>query len=126
MKQILLICCLALAGSVFSQSIDHPQQGFSTVSNLKVTAIELTDSNTVLSFIYKGQPGTWILIPGGSCIQPVGTEQKYFATRTEGIPFGKEYWLDQSGSVEYSLFFPAIDPETERIDFREDNDGGSW
>ncbi|HPR32176.1 MAG TPA: TlpA disulfide reductase family protein [Prolixibacteraceae bacterium] len=128
MKQFFLFSILiTLSFSLFSQKvIDYPKCGMNTAPGLKLTKIELYDTVSVLSFRYRGNPGTWILIPGGSCIQPVGSDKRHYITRTEGISFGKSYWLDSTGTVAYQAFFPAIDPETERIDFLEDNEGGSW
>lgn len=128
MKRIpLLIVLWAIAISSFSQKIiENPKHGLTTVSNLKITRIELSDSITTLSFKYSGNPGDRILIPGGSCIQPLGSTERYFLKRLEGIPLNNWYTLDNSSEVSYRIIFPAIDPETERIDFLEANDGGSW
>ncbi|MBN1927461.1 MAG: TlpA family protein disulfide reductase [Prolixibacteraceae bacterium] len=129
MKKIFLLFSLFFTFSftLFSQNIiDNPKCGLNLANGLTLNKIEISDTATVLSFTYRGTPGTWVLIPGGSCIQPVGSEKRHYITRTEGIPFGKQYWLDNSGLVEYKAFFPPIDPKTERIDFLEDNDGGSW
>ncbi|MGF7138041.1 TlpA family protein disulfide reductase [Roseimarinus sediminis] len=126
MKLSLLILILALAGTLCAQKIEKPRTGFSTVSNLRITALELSDSETSLSFEYKAAPGSWIFIPKGSCIQVVGSESKNYVLRAEGIPLDSAYHLDESGRVEYQLFFPAIDKTAARIDFFEDNEGGNW
>ncbi|MFA9388184.1 MAG: TlpA family protein disulfide reductase [Prolixibacteraceae bacterium] len=123
----LFILLLCISSVLFSQKrIENPKHGLTTAPNLKITEIVLADSITSLSFKITGNPGAWILIPGGSCIQAVGSDERYYVKRTEGIPLGKKYTFDNLGEIEYKVIFPAIDRETARIDFLEDNDGGSW
>lgn len=128
MKRFLIISLLiTFTLHVFSQKIiENPKHGLTTASNLKIKSIELSDTATVVTFHIDASPGTWIFIPGGSCLQPVGEEKRYYITGTEGIPFNDQYWIDSTGYREYKTFFPPIDPTTARLDFLEDNDGGSW
>ena len=127
MKRIFLILFFALIATLsFSQVvINNPEYGFTTVSNLEITQIEIGDTSTVLSFYYKGKPKTWISVPAGSFIQEVGNGERKYVKSTEGIPNGK-YWLPESGEVSYKIIFPKIDSAAGLIDFGEDNAGGNW
>ncbi len=118
---------LLLCSTLFSQRvIERPQFGISTTGDLELGKIILSETSTVLSFKTSGSPGQWMSIPKKTYIQEVGSDEKVFIEKTEGIPLGKKYFVPDSGVVHYDLIFPPIDPECLFIDYGEDNDGGNW
>jgi len=111
----------------FSQTvINNPHVGYSTVNYLKITKVVLSDSATTLYCHIDYSPGNWISIPSKTYIQPVGSDEKFYVTGTEGVTFGKRYTIPESGEADYAVVFPAIDPSTRVLDYGEGNDGGNW
>ncbi len=100
-----------------------PDFGMTTANNLEIRKIELTDSFTILTFHVEYQKGDWIYIPKESFIQPVGSQEKLFLIKADGIPVAERY---TEGIADYDLYFPSINPKTEKLDFGEANQGGSW
>ena len=128
MKRILLTTfALILSVLAYSQTVlENPKTGMSTSSNLKIVKIELRDSATVLWFHVNQTPGAWISVPGGSFIQPVGSKEKLYIVSTEGIKMNEQFIMPASGETSYKIFFPKLDASVSKIDFGEDNEGGSW
>lgn len=127
MKKIFfLFAILLFASTVFAQKvIDKPDYGLSNLPG-KLTKIELTDSATIIHFYIKYPTGQWIFIPKESYIQDVNGGEKYFVTKTEGIPMGERYTMPESGEVSYQLYFPKLNSAVNKVDFGEANEGGSW
>lgn len=112
--------------TTFSQkTIDKPDYGMSTLPG-SLTKIELTDSATIIHFYIKYPTGQWISVPKESFIQDVNGGEKYFATKTEGIPLGGKYTMPESGEVNYKVYFPKLNAAVNKVDFGEANEGGSW
>jgi len=121
MKRFLLIMGgLLLSLVIYSQTvIENPEYRSSTAPYVKITAIELTDSTTVLHFHVDNTPGWWISIPADTYIKPSHSNEKLMLMRTVGIPIGEHYYSPESGEINYTLVFPGIDKTIERIDFGE-------
>lgn len=112
--------------TTFSQkSIDKPDYGLSNLPG-SLTKIELTESATIIHFYIKYPTGQWISVPKESFIQDVNGGEKYFATKTEGIPLGGKYTMPKSGEVNYKIYFPKLNAAVNKVDFGEANEGGSW
>lgn len=125
--------------------IEKPVVGYTTIENVEITKIELTDTSTALFFEVSGRPGLRIVIPSKSHISPVGLNdmdytkiakgskviptaeyKKLYLTRAEGVPLDKSHLLPSTGIINYVLFFPAIDKKTKRLDFGEQSSWGRW
>jgi len=128
MKRILLtIYALILSVFAYSQTVlENPKTGMSTAFNVKIEKIELRDTATVLWFHVNQTPGAWISVPGGSFIQTLGSKEKLYIVSTEGIKMNEQFIMPSSGETNYKLFFPKLDASASKIDFGEDNEGGSW
>ena len=128
MKRILFTTfVLILSVFAYSQTIlENPKVGMSTATNVRIVKIELRDSATVLWFHVNQTPGAWISVPGGSFIQPVGSKEKLYIVSTEGIKMNEQFIMPASGETSYKLFFPKLDASVGKIDFGQDNEGGSW
>lgn len=128
MKNLLLFSLVLFLSTVaYSQTvIENPKTGMSTSSYLKLEKVEISDSATILYFHIQFRPNNWISIPKQTYIQPIGSEEKLFATGTIDIPLGEKYTIPESGEKSYAVIFPKIDPTTKKIDYGEGNDGGTW
>lgn len=128
MKNILLLnFALILTLLVNAQTVvEQPRTGISTVFNLKIEKIILSDSATVFLFHTKAAPGDRISIPNKTYILPVGSKDTLFIKSSEGIPLNKQYTMPSSGEVSYQLIFPKVDSSVRLIDYGEANDGGTW
>lgn len=125
-KNVTFFLFVLLSTTIFAQKVvESPEYGFSTLPG-DITKIELLDTTTVLHFHIKSTPGSWISIPKKSYIQVVGSDDKLFITKAEGIPKAKRYYMPDSGEVKYKLFFPKVNNSINKIDFGEANAGGSW
>ena len=125
-KNLTLFVMLLVSTVIFSQKIiDKPDYGLSNIPG-SITKIELTDSATIIHFYIKYPTGQWIFIPKESYIQDVNGGEKYFVTKTEGIPLGERYIIPASGEVSYQLYFPKLNSNINRVDFGEANEGGNW
>lgn len=98
----------------------------STTGNLKIEKIELRDTTTVVWFRLNASPGSWFSIPQQSFIQPVGAKEKLYVVAAEGIKINASNTMSEAGEISYQLFFPKIDASVSKLDFGEDNEGGSW
>ncbi len=128
MKKSLIAFLLGLVvcTSLFAQKIiENPDYGYSTVPG-EITKMEILEDATILHFHVKYKPGYWISIPKKTFIKSVGSEEKLFITKTEGIPLNKPYFMPESGETNYKLYFPKLNKSINEIDFGEDNDGGTW
>lgn len=125
-KTFFLLLILLATSSIFSQkSIDNPDYGLSTIPG-NLTKIELTPEATIVHFHIKYPSGRWIFIPKESYIQDVNGGDKYFVTKTVGIPFGEKYTIPESGEVDYQLYFPKLSSAVDKVDYGEANAGGNW
>ena len=107
MKSILLTTfTLFLSVFVYSQIlIENPKIGMSTASNVKIEKIELSDTATVLSFRLHSSDDRKFLIPSETYIQPVGSKEKLFVFKAEGLKIGEWVSIPASGDIYYSCFF---------------------
>jgi thiol-disulfide isomerase/thioredoxin len=126
-KNFIIFFTLLLSCSVFSQKIiDKPDYGLSNLPG-SITKIELTSEATIFHFHIKYQPGQWIQVPKDTYVQDVNGGEKYFATQTEGIPFGQKYTMPEIGEVSYKVFFSKLNNGVNKIDFGEgDNNPNNW
>lgn len=124
----LCVISLFVIGAYFANAqtiIKNPDVGYSTVKNLVLKSIELTDSSTVLSFRYQNATASWIFFPKETYIQALGGE-KLFIKSAKGIPLNKSYTMPDSGVVNYQLIFESVAEDVTHIDYGEANSGGNW
>jgi len=126
-KQFALLLSLFFVSFIYSQKIiENPKTGTSTAPYLSIKKIEITDSETIVSFELSERPGMGIFIPKGSYIKDVKAEEKLFVKGADGIALEQSIQVPESGSLSYRLIFDKLNPKTEKIEFGEANEGGSW
>jgi TonB family protein len=108
-------------------AIDNPRYGFTSVSYLKITRIELNKKSTVLYFDVTFRPKWWIRVPENTYIRPDNASKRLYIKSAEGIPLNEKYYMPESGKISYKLHFPPVDKNASYIDYgEEDNSPGIW
>lgn len=127
MKQILISALMLMSMISLNAQVvvENPTTGFTNSPNLKITKVVINDTATILSFHTTYKPKYWIVIPTNTFIQAIDGE-KLFAKTTTGIPFGKKYWMPESGVVDYDVIFPKLDEATARFDYGEEGGARTW
>ena len=98
--------------------IENPDYGIGTTA-LTITKIELTSAETALTFKINLEPGRSFGIANKSYIQIVGQPDSLFMIGKDA-PEPENGWITvPEGGLKYTLYFPPIDPKTEKIDFGE-------
>jgi thiol-disulfide isomerase/thioredoxin len=123
MKQILILTSLLLiSSSLFSQEIiENPGFSATTANYVKITKIELHDTITKIDFKVNYFPKWWIqVLSDKTFIQNSDGGEKYYVKRAEGIELNEKHWTPESGVNNYTLYFSAIGPGIEKIDFIEE------
>ncbi len=100
--------------------VENPEFGISNESNVRITRIEITPTETVLSFHLSHPPGSRFGIAEKSFIRVVGRPDTLFMTKKDAPEPDAAGWIMiPEGGISYKLYFPPIDPETACIDFGE-------
>lgn len=122
-KNLILITLILISQSLFAQkTIENPNFGATTANYVKIIKIELQDTVTKIDFKVKYFPKWWISISSDKTyIQNSNGGKKLFVKSAEGIILNEKHWTPESGINVYTLYFPAIEKDVERIDFLEEN-----
>lgn len=127
MKKItttLLLVILTL--TAFAQKVvENPDYGMSSLPG-SITKIEVLDTTTILYFNIKFRAGSKFLIPKETFIQDLDGGDKLFIIDAKGVEISKWEIVPESGSLNYALYFPKLNPDVKTIDFGENNSGGNW
>lgn len=108
------------------KSITNPRYAAKSRNTFNIYKIELMDTATVLYFEVT-QRGGWISVPSESCIQPSNGGDVLYVKSAEGTIINKRRILNEdSGTLNYKLYFPKIDESVKKINFKELNKGGNW
>jgi thiol-disulfide isomerase/thioredoxin len=120
-KQFATIFLLCLAIFVSGQKvIENPQYGLRNGPEVNITRIEITDTETVLTFHLTHPAGTTVGIAAKSYIQVVGQPDTLFMIKKEAPEPDATGWIIiPEGGLTYKLYFPRIDPNVAKIDFGE-------
>lgn len=122
MKQILILTTLTLIGlNLFAQKIiENPDFSATTANNVKITKVELQDTATIIDFEVQYFPKWWISISSEKTyIQNSDGGEKLYVTMAKGLELDKRHTTPKSGVNIYTLYFPAIDKDVEKIDYLE-------
>ena len=102
--------------------IELPELTAANTHNLDVRRVELTDSNTVITFAVNYRPKWWITIAPECRIEADG--KNYAAVATDGINLGEKLVMPESGECEFTITFEPVPLDTKSIDFTEGTDKG--
>jgi hypothetical protein len=98
----------------------------------RLASIELTDEHTRIDFIYRAScyyiNGGWIQMDGNAYITPVGSGIKYRLLQAVNIPIAplKHYFKRKGEFHTYTLIFPALPVNTQKIDIIEKEAPGTY
>jgi len=109
--------------NTFSQNkiIEDPADGGSTAPYVKITKLELRDTTTILHFKVNYRPGWWIQVNADKThIQNSEGGESLYVLKADGITLNKKHWMDETGSHNYTLYFPPLEEGIEKIDFLEE------
>jgi hypothetical protein len=119
-----LLASIILSGlSISAQKIiENPEFSAKTANYVKITRIELSDTITKIDFEVHYFPKWWISISSPQTyIQNSNGGKKLYVQKAEGIKLNERHWTPASGVNIYSLYFPAIGKEVEKIDYLEES-----
>ncbi|QDH80780.1 TlpA family protein disulfide reductase [Echinicola soli] len=125
MKTLFLLFLTIITSSYhsFSQNtvIENPIHGGTTSPYVKITQLELRDTTTVLHFRVTYRPGWWINVSSSEThIKNSTGGEGHYVQKAEGINLDEKHTMDESGVHQYTLYFPALEKGTEKIDFLEE------
>ncbi len=98
----------------------------------RIASIELSDEYTRIDFIYRASHryinGGWIQMDRNAYISPVGSSTKYKLIQAINIPIApiKHYFNREGEFHTYTLIFPALPANTEKIDIIEKEAPGTY
>jgi len=123
MKKIISLAIIASAAmGLNAKSVEMPWYEGTNNSILDVSAVETTDTATIITFHIKYRPGWWVKFSKESVIKADGKE--YALRWGDGIVPEKEFYLPESGDATVKLGFEAIPAETSSITFSEKSPSG--
>ena len=99
--------------------IENPGFNGTTSPNVKISKIVLSDTATVLDFVVHSRPNSWIFIPKETWIRNSSGGEKLFVKYGEGIEINERHSTGETGINKYSLCFPPLGNEVEKIDYEE-------
>lgn len=101
-------------------------------SDHRLKCIEFSEEYTRIEFIYRSSiiwdNGGWIQMDPNAFIRPVGSSMKYRLIKAEGIPLApsKHYFRSKGEYHTYTLIFPALPVDTNKIDVIERESPGTY
>ena len=113
------------------QKFYNPER-LSPTKNLRVKSIELSEEFTRIDFHYQSSHkyinGGWIQMDKGAYIQPVNSSRKYGLIKAIGIPIAplKHYFKREGEHHTYTLIFPALPKNTQKINIIEKEAPGNF
>jgi len=121
-KHISLFILLIIGLNTYSQTIiENPAFSASTDHYVEIERIELSDSVTKMDFKVTFKPGWWIrVVQDKTYIQNSDGGSKLYVKRADGIQLNKKHTTPENGINSYTLYFPALEKNTEKIDFLEE------
>lgn len=102
-----------------TRSVEKPDYACCNTRTLEIEKIDLMPDSTLLHFKAHYPPGHWIRIAPTSYIRAGADGPRMVVLSSNGIPLGAEYDMPASGEHTFTLTFPAVDPQTQKIDFIE-------
>lgn len=100
-------------------------------SEIEILRIEFDDDYTRIDFLYRAssyyENGGWVQISRLTFIRMVGSEQKLRLLKAVNIPITptKHYFKSTHDMLAYTLYFPALPKNCEKIDIIEGEVGGT-
>ncbi|MBP7984170.1 MAG: TlpA family protein disulfide reductase [Bacteroidaceae bacterium] len=118
----MVICTIQVTAKV----IENPSFGLRNTCVLSITKIEKTSKETKLYFHAQYIPHNWIRLQDSVFIEDITTGKRYYPIRFEGFEANKEVYMPESGKMDFSIIYPAIQKNIKVINWKENQDKDSW
>lgn len=121
LKSLFLFVMLAPALAC-CQSVTMPQVAYSEASNTIITKVEVTKTNTVVSFKHVlSNVGAWVELNKSIYLQDANSEEMYKYIKSEGIPLrpNKLTATKEGQEVRFKVYFQKLKPGTKAINIIE-------
>lgn len=99
--------------------IDNPKVAEDHINCMYISRVELTDKSTDITFKVFYRPGWWIRVSDESHII-IDSGEKLPVRKATGITFNKETYTPESGTMEFTLHFPALPTGTASFSYYEE------
>jgi hypothetical protein len=105
--------------------IYNPMILHKTSKNVQVMRIELDEKYTRIDFAYQASSkyinGGWVQLHSTCYIRPINTNLKLKLLKAVNIPIAprKHFFKSTKDNLYYTLYFPALPPDTKAIDIIE-------
>ena len=121
-RKLFLFITLILPAFAFCQSITNPMVGYSEDYSTKIIKIEVTKTNTVITFKHTSQgKGSWVQLNKSIYLQDSQGEDRYNYVKSEGIPLRPEKLVAGSDTqaVEFKVYFEKLKAGSQEINVIE-------
>ena len=115
-----LFACLQIGAQGQTRVIEQPAFDTWNSTTLEIDRIELSDTATVFYVDAFFRPHYWIQIVKETTLQADG--KSYPIRSAEGITLSEKFWMPDSGTASFRLFFPPLPKGTRQVDFIEGNE----
>lgn len=125
LKCLCLLLSVLTVVTVFGQRVvENPVFGGRTTESRNITAIELSDTATVVCMELVYRPNLWIVVDSLSYIRTSDGKDKLPVKQAVGIPLNEKFLMPESGRLPFKFIFPPLTQESDYIDLiGEDGDG---
>ncbi|MFD2163128.1 hypothetical protein ACFSJU_12050 [Paradesertivirga mongoliensis] len=120
-KFLFLFICL-YPSLLFCQNITRPAIGYSEDHNTTIKKVEVTASNTVVTFVHTLRAkGAWVQLNKSMYLQDSHGEDRFNYVRSEGIPLRPEKFTADKDfeEVEFKVYFEKLKPGIKEINIIE-------
>ena len=106
------------------KSVENPYFESTSTRMMDIRKVEMNDSATVVSVDAYQQPKFWISFT--SKIHLLADGKKYAIKKVEGAELDQYFWMPESGTASFKVFFEPLPMRTESFDFIEGEGATSW
>ena len=123
---LLAVLCIfsIVACTPKEKSVEDPYFESTSTRTLDIRKVEMNDSATVVSVDTYQQPKFWISFT--SKIHLLADGKKYAIKKVEGAELDQYFWMPESGTASFKVFFEPLPMRTKSFDFIEGEGANSW
>lgn len=126
MNLLLAVLCIfsIVACTPKEKSVEDPYFESTSTRMMDLRKVEMNDSVTVVSVDTYQQPKFWISFT--SKMHLLADGKKYAIKKVEGAELDQYFWMPESGTASFKVFFEPLPMCTESFDFIEGDGANSW
>lgn len=123
MKRIISLLLIALAwSSPQAKTVEMPWYGGTNTNTIDISAVELTDTATILSIHIRYRPGWWVKFAKETALK--AGDDSYGLKWADGIVPDQEFYLPESGEATVRLAFEPVPVDAPSITLTENAPSG--